>query len=62
MAFPVSADEQKQKVLSQVTNAARKLASLIAEPDLPVSHEVAAAVEEAIGRLLNEVDAGKAAA
>jgi hypothetical protein len=57
VAFPVDAKEKREKLRGQLGNSARRLASLIAEPDAPVPHEVAIAVEEAIGQLLDALDA-----
>ncbi len=56
VAFPVSDTEAESKLLSQLGSTGRKLAALIAEPNLPVSHEVAAQVEEALGKLLEAID------
>ena len=38
---------------------AKRLANLIAEPDAPVPHDVAVAVEESLGRLLDALDVGE---
>lgn len=57
VAFPVDATEKREKLRGQLGNSARRLASLIAEPDAPVPHNVAIAVEEAIGQLLDALDA-----
>ncbi len=56
VAFPVSDADAESKLLSQLGSTGRKLAALIAEPNLPVSHDVAAQVEEAIGKLLEAID------
>lgn len=57
VAFPVSPVEAESKLLGQLSNTAKKLASLIAEPDLPIPHDVAVEVEEAMGKLLEAVEA-----
>jgi len=56
VAFPVSDIDAESKLLSQLGSTGRKLAALIAEPNLPVSHAVATQVEEAIGKLLEAID------
>jgi hypothetical protein len=56
VAFPVSEIDAESKLLSQLGSTGRKLAALIAEPNLPVSHAVATQVEEAIGKLLEAID------
>lgn len=57
IAFPVSDDERRDKLRNQLASTARRLASLVAEPDAPVEHEVAVMVEETLGRLLDALDA-----
>jgi hypothetical protein len=59
VAFPVNEAERGEKLRQQLAGAARRLANLIAEPDAPVPHEVAVAVEESLGRLLDALDAGQ---
>ena len=56
VAFPVSDEDAESKLLSQLGSTGRKLAALLAEPNLPVPHNVAAQVEEAIGKLLEAID------
>lgn len=56
VAFPVTETEKESKLLGQLNSTAKKLAGLIAEPGLPVSHEVAVSVEEALGRLLEAIE------
>ena len=56
IAFPVDQAERRDKLKSQLTSTARRLANLIAEPEVPVPHEVAVAVEEALGQLMNALD------
>lgn len=56
VAFPVSEEERKTKVRTQIASAARRLADLLADPDAPVPHAVAAATEEAIGDLLASLE------
>ena len=59
VAFSVSATlEQGERIKGQLTSCARRLAALVAEPDAPVPGDVAAAVEEALGRLLEALDTG----
>jgi hypothetical protein len=52
VAFPVSDEEKRTKLRGQITSAARRLADLLADPDTPIPHDVAARAEEAIGELL----------
>ena len=54
IAFPVSDDE---RLGTQIANAARRLAALVAEPDAPLDHEMGVMVEETVGRLLDALDA-----
>lgn len=56
VAFPVDEAERIDKLRGQLTSAARRLANLIAEPDAPLPHDVAVAVEESLGRLLDALD------
>ena len=56
VAFPVDEDERRNKLRGQLTTVARRLASLIAEPEAPVPHEVAVGVEESLGRLLDALE------
>ena len=57
VAFPVSEGEAESKLLGQLSSTGKKLAALIADPDSPIPHDVAVQVEEAIGALLQAVDA-----
>ena len=57
VAFPVSDEEKESRLLGQLGSTAKKLANLIAEPDLPIPHDVAVSVEEALGRLQEAIDA-----
>lgn len=57
VAFPVSDLEKESKLLQQLAATSRKLAGLLADPDLPVSHEVAVRVEESLGELLEAIEA-----
>lgn len=57
VAFPVDEGEKRDKLRGQLAHTARKLASLLAEPDAPVPHDVAIAVEESLGQLLDALDA-----
>jgi len=56
VAFPVSQEEKNDRLRQQLVNAARRLANLIAEPDAPVPHDTAIAVEEALGQLLESLE------
>jgi len=56
VAFPVDESERRDKLRNQLSSAGRRLGALIAEPDAPIPHDVAIAVEEAIGRLLDALD------
>ncbi|WP_152629983.1 hypothetical protein [Haliangium ochraceum] len=56
VAFPVDEAARLDKLNGQLANTARRLAGLLAEPDAPVPHEVAVAVEEALGRLLDALE------
>lgn len=56
VAFPVDDSERRDRLRTQLTNAARRLAGLIAEPDAPVPHNLAMAVEETLGQLLDALD------
>ncbi|MCP4447710.1 MAG: hypothetical protein GY811_20590 [Myxococcales bacterium] len=56
VAFPVSDADAQSKLLSQLGSTSRKLAALIAEPNLPVPHDIAAQVEQAIGKLLESIE------
>jgi hypothetical protein len=57
VAFPVSETDAESRLLGQLSSAAKKLAALIAEPNLPVSHAIAVEVEVALGKLQEAVDA-----
>jgi hypothetical protein len=57
VAFPVSDDEKASRLLGQLGSTAKRLANLIAEADSPIPHDVAVAVEEALGRLQEAIDA-----
>jgi hypothetical protein len=57
VAFPVSEEDNESRVLSQLSSSAKKLAALIAEPNLPIPHELAVEVEELMGKLLEAIDA-----
>jgi len=56
VAFPLSADEKEEQLRAQITNTARKLATLVANADAPLPHDVAANMEEALGELLETLD------
>jgi hypothetical protein len=55
IAFPVSDSEQRTKLRERLVSTARRLATLIAEPDAPVPRPVAIALEEALGQLLESI-------
>jgi hypothetical protein len=57
VAFPVDEGERGDRLRSQLVSTARRLASLIAEPDAPLPRGVATAVEESLGQLLGALDA-----
>jgi hypothetical protein len=56
VAFPVSEAESGERLRKQIAACARRLAQLVAEAGAPVPHRVAAAVEEAVGQLLEALD------
>jgi len=56
VAFPVSDAEKNDRLRQQLVNGARRLANLIAEPEAPVPRDIAIAVEEALGQLLESLD------
>ncbi len=56
VAFPVTEAEEETKLMAQLSNTAKKLAALIADPNLPVGHDVAVQVESAIGALLAAIE------
>jgi hypothetical protein len=57
VAFPVSEAERDDRVRAQLVSCARRLAQLVTEPAARVPKKAAAAVEEALGLLLEELDA-----
>ena len=57
VAFPVDNQQRSNQLRSQLASAARRLANLIAEPDAPVEHDVATKLEEALGLLLDTLEA-----
>lgn len=59
VAFPVDESARLDKLRQHLVGAAKRLANLIAEPDAPVPHDVAVAVEESLGRLLDALDVGQ---
>jgi hypothetical protein len=61
VAFPLSDDQRRDQRLGQLAQAARRLATLLADADLPIPHHVSTAVEEAIGLLLECVERGESA-
>lgn len=57
VAFPVDESERRDKLRGQLVSSARRLATLIAEPDAPIAHDIAVSVEEILGQLLDALDA-----
>ena len=57
VAFPVSETDTESRLLGQLSSTAKKLAALIAEPNLPVCHEIAVELELALGKLQDALDA-----
>ena len=57
VAFPVDEADRDSQLRTNLANTARRLAALIAEPGAPIPHDVAVAVEEALGQLLDALDA-----
>jgi hypothetical protein len=57
VAFPVDDAERKKRLKTQLGNAARRLAGLLAEPEAPVPHDIATEVEAALGQLLDALEA-----
>jgi len=56
VAFPVSEAESGERLRRQIAACARRLAQLVAEAGAPVPRRVAAAVEEAVGQLLEALE------
>jgi hypothetical protein len=56
VAFPVSDEESGDRARRQIASCARRLAQLVAESDPPIPRKVAAAVEEAVGQLLEAIE------
>jgi len=56
IAFPVNERERDERATKNLTVAARKLANLLADSDGLVPHDIAAALEEHLGRLLATLD------
>lgn len=56
VAFPVSSAEKSDRLKRQLIGAGRRLAGLIADPDSPLDHEVAARVEAAVGSMLAKLE------
>lgn len=56
VAFPISREDRTDRLRSQLVSTARRLANLIAEPDAPLPGQVALAVEEAVGQLLEALE------
>ena len=56
VAFPVSEAERDDRIRAQVVSCARRLAQLVTEPAAHVPKKAAAAIEEAVGLLLEEID------
>jgi hypothetical protein len=56
VAFPLSDEESGDRQRRQLASCARRLAQLIAEDGAPVPRRIAAAVEEALGQLLEALE------
>jgi hypothetical protein len=56
VAFPMGESESAERQRKQIASCARRLAQLVAESDGAVPRKVAAAVEEAIGQLLESIE------
>lgn len=56
VAFPISEEEESDRQRKQLLSAARRLAQLVAEDGAPVPRKVAAAIEEAVGQLLEALE------
>ena len=59
VAFPIDRDERNDRARQQLIAATRRLATLIAEPGIPVPKRVAVSVEESLGELLDALDAAE---
>jgi len=62
VAFPVNDQQKRDRLKAQLVSTARRMAALIAEPDVPVSRQVCLEVEEALGALLGAMDESEQAA
>jgi len=56
LVFPVTKQEQKEKLRAAIASTARRLSALIAENGAPVPKQLAIKVEETIGELLEAVE------
>jgi hypothetical protein len=56
VVFPVTPTEKKEKLRTQITAAARRLSSLIAEDGAPVPKQLAIRIEEVVGDLLETLE------
>jgi len=56
IVFPVTATEKKEKLRSQITAAARRLSTLIAEDGAPIPKALAIRIEEVVGDLLETLE------
>lgn len=56
VAFPVSAEDKKERVLQQVLATAKRLSALLAEAGGSLPQEVASAAEATLGQLLEALD------
>ncbi len=57
VAFPVSEEDNQSRLLNQLGSSAKRMAALLAEPNLPIPHKLAVEVEEVMGKLLEAVEA-----
>ena len=55
-AFPEGDDDRAQRLRAQISSAARRLSTLVAEPGAPIPRNLAVRIEETIGELLSEID------
>ena len=56
VAFPETDRDRREKLRSAIAQTARRLSSLIAEEDTPVSKKLAIRVEELVGELLEAIE------
>ncbi len=59
VAFPVNDQQKRDRLRAQLVSTAKRMAALIAEPDVPVPRQVCLEMEEALGGLLGALDEGE---